>query len=65
MIEPTPELIEALKLAKAQCVIRVVQLSHCRVCGDDQARFDRATKQLDQLINQLETSHVQTVAAQP
>lgn len=56
MIEPTPELLEALKLAKAQCVIRVVQLSHCRVCGDDQARFDRAVQQLDQLIHQLEGS---------
>ena len=54
MIDPTPELLEALKLAKAQCVIRVVQLSHCRVCGDDQARFERTVQQLDQLIGELQ-----------
>lgn len=56
MIEPTPELLVALKTARAQCLIRVTQLASCRVCGDDQARFDRAVKQLEQLINELEGS---------
>lgn len=60
MIEPTPELLTALKTARAQCLIRVTQLASCRVCGDDQKRFEEAVKQLDQLINQLEVACVQT-----
>ena len=61
MIEPTPELLAALKTARAQCLIRVTQLASCRVCGDDQRRFDETVKQLDQLINQLEVTSVQTL----
>lgn len=57
MIEVTPELIAALRTARAQCLIRVVQLSGCRTCGNDQQRFTDAVKQIDQLIPQLERQH--------
>ena len=57
MVEPTPELLDALRLAKAQCLIRVTQLASCRVCGDDQRRFDKAVQQLNQLIKDLEGHH--------
>lgn len=56
MITPTYELMDALRTARAQCLIRVTQLANCRACGDDQARFERVVKQLDQLIKELEGS---------
>lgn len=57
MIQPTPELLAAVRLAKAQCLIRVNQLASCRVCGQDQQRFEDAVQQLNQLIKDLEAHH--------
>jgi len=65
VIIATPELVAALKTAKAQCLIRVTQLANCRVCGDDHQRFEATVQQLTQLIDQLEAQRVQTFPTQP
>lgn len=49
----TPQL-QAIRAARAQCVIRVTQLSGCRTCGDEQARFEEIVRQLDSIISQAE-----------
>ena len=64
-IEFEQNLLTALRTAKAQCLVRVVQLSNCRVCGEDQRRFEETVEQITELINQLETRHVQTIPTKP
>ena len=62
----SPKTITALRTARNQCMIRVVQLSGCRVCGLEQQRFTDAVAEIDNLIKQLETSHdVQIFTEQP
>lgn len=56
MITITPKTITALRTARAQCMVRMVQLSNCRVCGADQQRFQQAVEEIDNLISQLESS---------
>lgn len=63
MIVITPALIDAVKLARTQCVTRVVQLSSCRVCGADQQRYEQAVAELDKFLTNLEPSDVQTLSA--
>lgn len=66
MIQITPKTLTALRTARAQCVVRMVQLSGCRVCGLEQERFTNAIAEIDALINQLETSNdVQILTEQP
>ena len=66
MITLTPNTISALRTARAQCMIRLVQLSGCRVCGAEQQRFQVAVDELDKLIPQLEnTNDVQILEDQP
>lgn len=43
---------EALRTARAQCMIRVAQLSGCRVCGAEQERFVQTVAVLDALLAQ-------------
>lgn len=58
--------ISSLRTARAQCQIRMVQLSGCRVCGAEQERFMRAVEDIDKLIATLETSNdVQILESQP
>lgn len=57
MIEISAKTITALRTARAQCVVRMVQLSGCRVCGLEQQRFADAVQEIDNLIKQLETSN--------
>ena len=42
----------ALRTARAACMVRVAQLSGCRVCGADQQRFLEAVAVLDALLAQ-------------
>lgn len=56
MITITPATLTALRTARAQCMIRMVQLSGCRVCGAEQQRFQQAVDELDKLIPQLENN---------
>ncbi len=66
MITISPNTVTALRTARAQCMIRLVQLSGCRVCGADQQRFQVAVDEIDKLISQLESSDdVQVLAEQP
>lgn len=66
MITITKDTVTALRTARAQCMIRLVQLSGCRVCGADQQRFHTAVDEIDKLISQLESSDdVQILAEQP
>lgn len=66
MISITPNTISALRTARAQCVVRLVQLSGCRSCIGDQQRFHTAVDEIDKLISQLESSDdVQILAEQP
>lgn len=58
--------ITALRTARNQCMIRVVQLSGCRVCGLEQQRFTDAVAEIDNLIAQLEVSDdIQVLPEQP
>lgn len=66
MITITTNTVTALRTARAQCMIRMVQLSGCRVCGAEQQRFQIAIDEIDKLIVQLESSDdVQVLAKQP
>lgn len=46
--------LEALRIARNQVMIRMVQLSGCRVCGAEQQKYQQAIERLDNLIHQLE-----------
>lgn len=46
--------LEALKLAKVQLVTRVVQLSGCRVCGTQQAKYEQALDKINEMIRERE-----------
>lgn len=46
--------VQALNLARQQIVLRVAQLSNCRVCGADLQRFEEAQGVLLALIQELE-----------
>lgn len=64
-ITESDKMLAAVRRARQQCQVRMVQLSQCRVCGAEQAEFEEAVQQLHQLERQLEGNHVQTFAAQP
>lgn len=49
--------LEALRIAKNQLTIRVVQLSGCRVCGAQQAEYEQALAKISEMIKERE--HVQ------
>lgn len=46
--------LDALKLAKAQLVTRVVQLASCRVCGVQQAEYEAALSKINEMIKERE-----------
>jgi hypothetical protein len=51
---PPEQVREALLLARAQLIIRVEQLSQCRVCGADLNRFEQALGTVREILTQLE-----------
>lgn len=59
------QLIEDLRLAKTQLVMRAAQLSACRVCAADHQRYEAATQRLNRFIHDLEHGNVQILESQP
>jgi hypothetical protein len=58
-IDPTT--LPLLRRARQLCQTRVVQLTTCRVCGENQAELEQAVKLLKDLERQLEVQDVQPV----
>ena len=58
-VDDPEQALRTLKRVRQHCQTRVVQLSTCRVCGEDQREFERAVTLLKDLEQQLESHHVQ------
>jgi len=54
MITLNPSTLDSLRTARAQCNIRAVQLSSCRVCGLEVMRYTQAAQDIDDILRQLQ-----------
>lgn len=49
--------IEALRMARVQLQVRYTQLSSCRVCGVEAARYEQAIERLKIIEANLKENH--------